>query len=288
MDNKTKGISYMLLASFCFAIMSLLVKIAGDVPSVEKSFFRNIVSCVVALVLIIKNKESFFGKKENQKYLLGRSILGTLGVILYFYCIDNMVLSDSSMLNKLSPFFVIVFSALFLKERITKIQLVAIIAAFLGSLLIIKPSFNMNVMPALIGVASAAFAGGAYTFVRFLRDKEKYYTIVFYFSFVSILFNLPLMIMVYKPLTLNQLLTLLGAGVFASIAQFSLTVAYKYAPASEISIYDYANIIFTALLGMFLLGEIPDLLSILGYVVIISAGFLMFMYNKRKAEKLSS
>ena len=231
--------------------MSLLVKMQVIYLPLKKSFFRNIVSCIVALVLIIKNKESFFGKRENQKYLLARSILGTLGVILYFYCIDNMVLSDSSMLNKLSPFFVIIFSAIFLKESITKVQLATIISAFLGSLLIIKPSFNMNIMPALIGVASAAFAGGAYTFVRFLRDKEKYYTIVFYFSLVSILFNLPLMIIVYEPLKFNQLLSLLGAGVFASIAQFSLTVAYKYAPASEISIYDYANIIFTALLGIF-------------------------------------
>lgn len=285
MNNKTKGIIYIIISAFGFATMGIFVKLSGDIPSIEKTFFRNIVSLVFAFVLTLINKESFFGKRENQKYLLGRSILGTIGIVASFYAIDNLVLSDSAMLNKLSPFFVIIFSLIFLKEKIKTSQVIALILAFLGSLFIIKPGFSSNTFPSLIGLASAVFAGGAYTFVRFLGNREKYYTIVFYFSFVSIITLLPFMIFVYKPLTLTQLLYLMGAGTFASIAQFSLTAAYKYAPASEISIYDYTQILFAALFGLFIFNEIPDQWSIIGYTLIISASIGIFLYNNFSIRK---
>ncbi len=284
MESKTKAVGFIMISSLSFAIMGALVKLSGDIPSIEKSFFRNVVSCIVAATLVIKHKGSLFGKRENQKYLLWRSILGTLGVIAYFYSIDHLVLSDSAMLNKLSPFFVTIFAVIFLKEKINFVQIIGLFAAFIGGLFIIKPSFNLSAMPSIIGLSSAAFAGGAYTLVRFLGNKEKYYTIVFYFSFVSILMMLPFMLMVFKPLSLKELIILLGAGVFASIGQFALTIAYRHAPASEISIFDYVNIIFSALIGNILFGEIPDYLSIIGYVLIIGSSITTFLYNQKRVR----
>lgn len=281
MDNKSKGIIFILISSLSFAIMGAFVKLSGNIPSIEKSFFRNLVSCIVAFFMIIYHKNSFFGKRENQKYLFWRALLGTLGVICYFYAIDHMVLSDSAMLNKLSPFFVTIFAVIFLKERIKPVQIAGLFAAFIGGLFIIKPSFNISVIPALIGLASAIFAGGAYTIVRFLGGREKYYTIVFYFSFFSIVSTFPFMLMVYKPLTLEQIIILIAAGVFASIGQFALTIGYKYAPASEIAIYDYINIIFSAIIGQLIWNEIPDILSIIGYVMIIGSSIIAFIYNKK-------
>lgn len=285
MSNKTKGIVYIIISAFGFAGMGIFVKLSGDIPSIEKTFFRNIVSLILAFVLIVINKESFFGKRKNQKYLLGRSILGTIGIVANFYAIDHLVLSDSVMLNKLSPFFVIIFSLIFLKEKIKPSQVIALILAFLGSIFIIKPGFSSDTFPSLIGLASALFAGGAYTFVRYLGGREKYYTIVFYFSFVSIITILPFVILVYKPINLIQFLYLMAAGTFASIAQFSLTAAYKYAPASEISIYDYTQILFAALFGFFIFSEIPDKWSIIGYTLITSASIGIFIYNKFKIRK---
>lgn len=282
MDKKTKAILFIILSSLGFAVMGACVKLAGDLPSIQKSFFRNLVSCIVAFMLILKHKESFFGKRENQKYLLARSILGTLGIIASFYAIDHMVLADASMLNKLSPFFLTIFAVMFLKEKIKPVQIIALIGAFIGSLFIIKPSFSVDAIPALIGFSSAIFAGGAYAFVRFLGDKEKYYTIVFYFSFVSLVITLPFTIAGYKPMSMYQIVMLLLAGIFASVGQFSITIAYKYAPASEISIFDYVNIIFSAMLGLAIWGEIPDIYSILGYFLIIGASVYVFFYNRRR------
>lgn len=287
LTNRTKGILWIIFSAFGFAVMSAFVKLAGDLPSFQKTFFRNLVACLVAAYFIIKNNGSFFGKKENQKILILRSTLGTLGIILNFYSIDYLVLSDSNMLNKLSPFFTIIFSALFLKEKINKNQIISLIIAFLGALLIIKPSFTIQAFPYLTGVLGAVFAAGAYTCVRVLGTKESHYTVVFYFSLFSLIAVFPFMIVVYKPMTTLQFVYLILAGVFASIGQFGITLAYKYAPAKEISIFDYSNIIFSAILSLVLFNTVADYLSILGYLVIFIAAYYMFQYN-RKLDKLNN
>ncbi len=279
LSNRTKGILFLILSAFGFAMMSAFVKLSGDLPSFQKTFFRNIVSSLLALICIIKTKQSFFGKKENRNTLLLRSTFGTAGILLNFYAIDRLVLSDANMLNKLNPFFIIIFSAIFLKEKINLKQLFTLLIAFIGALFIIKPTFSIDIIPALAGLSSAIFAAAAYTCIRYIGNKEHHYTIVFFFSIFSTVVILPLMILVYIPMSILQLSYLLLAGVFATIGQFGITLAYKYAPAKEISIFDYSNIIFSAVISLLLFGVLPDYLSIIGYIIVFAASFSMFLYN---------
>ena len=280
-SDRNKGIMFIILSAFGFVVMSAFIKLSGDLPSFQKTFFRNLVSCIIAFLLILKHKESFFGKKENQKILILRSIFGTLGIILNYYAIDKLVLSDANMLNKLSPFFVIIFCAIFLKEKIKPNQAIAVGVAFVGALFIIKPSFNFDMIPSTAGIMGAIFAAAAYTCLRVLGSKEKFYTVVFYFSLFSTISILPFTIVVYKSMTVTQLIYLILAGVFASIGQFGITLAYKYAPAKEISIFDYSNIIFSAIISIVVFSAIPDIFSIIGYIIIFGASYYMFLYNKK-------
>mgnify|MGYP002227891355 FL=1 len=87
-----------------------------------------------------------------------------------------------------------------------------------------------------------------------------------------------------EPMTLQQFLILIGAGAGAAVGQFGITAAYKYAPAREISIYDYTLVIFAAIWSFLFFGELPDWISILGYVLIFGMSALMFLYNNRHAE----
>lgn len=280
LNNRHKGIIFIIMSAFGFAMMSAFVKMSGDLPSFQKTFFRNIISVLVAFTILLNHKGSFFGKRENQKILVLRSLFGTLGILFNFYSIDRLVLSDANMLNKLSPFFVIIFSALFLKEKINVKQILAIGIAFIGALFIIKPSFNLEIIPAIIGTLGGITAAAAYTCVRSLSGKENPDTIIFYFSFFSSIVTLPLMLLSYEPMKMIQLIYLIFAGIFASLGQFGITFAYKYAPAKEISIFDYTNIIFSALISLCLFGMLPDYLSIIGYIIIFVASLYMFIFNK--------
>lgn len=283
-SDRNKGILFIIISSFGFAMMSAFIKLSGDLPSFQKTFFRNLVSCIIAFALILKYKESFFGSKENRKILVWRSIFGTLGIILNYYAIDRLVLSDANMLNKLSPFFVIIFSAIFLKEKIKTNQAIAVGIAFIGALFIIKPTLNFEVIPSVAGTMGAIFAAAAYTCLRVLGGKEKFYTVVFFFSLFSTLAILPFTIVVYKSMTIVQFGYLILAGIFASIGQFGVTLAYKYAPAKEISIFDYSNIIFSAIISIIIFNTIPDKFSFIGYIIIFSASYYMFRYNKKKGS----
>ncbi|KXZ39868.1 EamA domain-containing membrane protein RarD [Alkalithermobacter thermoalcaliphilus JW-YL-7 = DSM 7308] len=284
MDDKIKGMLFMISSAFFFSLMAAAVKLSGDIPLFQKVFFRNFISLFIALYVVKKENVSLFGKKENQTFLLARSIFGLLGVILHFFAINNLLLADASILNKLSPFFVTIFAIIFLKEKFNKIQIPAFIMVILGAIFIIKPTFKFTFIPAISGFLSAIFAAAAYTILRILRDKEHSSTIVFYFSFVSILVMLPLMMLNYKNPSLSQWIWLLATGIFAAIAQISITMAYRYAPASEVSIYDYTNIIFSSILGFLLWSEIPDFYSVLGGILIIIAGYIVFIYNKKTKE----
>lgn len=281
MDNKPKAIVFMLISAFCFAFMGVMVKLAGDIPLFEKVFYRNLISLFVALAIILKSKSKFLGKKENQKYLLIRSLSGLLGVILSFYALNNLVLADASMLNKLSPFFVTLFAFIFLKEKLAPIHVPILIIVLIGAMLIIKPQFDLKMLPALCGFLSAIFAAISYVTLRVLGDKEDYSTIVFYFSLFSVIGIFPIMMFNYKTPSLHQFVYLIGTGLFAAIAQFSLTLAYKNAPASEVSVYDYSNIIFASLLGFVFWRETPDVFSLIGGLLIIISGIVIFIYNNK-------
>ena len=287
MNTKNKAIVCILISAFGFSIMNLCVKLSGDLPSIEKSFFRNLVAATIAFILLYRSKAGFSCKKENLPALILRAVLGTIGIFCNFYALSHMVLSDASMLNKLSPFFTLIFSYIFLKEKLSPFQCIALVIAFIGSLFIIKPSFDLTAtFPALCGFIGGVCAGGAYTCVRYLGIKgEKGPFIVFFFSAFSCLFVLPYLIFNYVPMTVTQLGTLLMAGLFAAGGQFTITAAYSYAPAGKISIFDYSQIIFATLLGFFLFGEIPDKYSFIGYGLIILASLGMFVYNMRAAKK---
>lgn len=285
-NQKYKGVLCIVVSAFCFAFMNAFVRLSGDLPSIQKSFFRNFVAFFFALIILIRSKEKINVTKESVPYLLLRSIFGTLGILCNFYAVDHLVLSDASMLNKMSPFFTILFSFLFLKERLTAFQTVSVIIAFFGSLFIIKPTFsNMDLIPSLLGLLGGIGAGAAYTMVRKLGSLGvKGPFVVFFFSGFSCITTLPFLIINFEPMTWVQLLMLLGAGLAAAGGQFSITAAYYYAPAREISVYDYSQIIFSALLGFILFDQIPDALSFLGYVIIIGVAIVMFWYNNRKEK----
>lgn len=249
---KNKGVQFILLSAFFFAVMNLFVKLSGDLPSIQKSFFRNLVAAGVAAAILIRSHQGFGFQKKNLPLLILRSTLGTIGILCNFYAVDHLVMSDASMLSKLSPFFVIIFSALFLKEKADNVQKLSVVAAFVGSLFIIKPGLRIEqIVPSLVGFAGAMAAGSAYTCVRGLSQRgERGPLIVFFFSAFSCLVTLPYLVFSFAPMTLFQLISLLLAGVAAACAQFSVTAAYSYAPAKEISVFDYFQVVFSGNPGL--------------------------------------
>ncbi|MGO1819428.1 MAG: DMT family transporter [Senegalia sp. (in: firmicutes)] len=282
MDDRKKGIILILLSALFFASMAATVKFLDRIPVVEKIFFRNFLGLLVATYLIKKNKKKVLG--NNKRLLILRSIFGLLGVAAYFYALSNLPLADTVILNKISPFFVLILAAIFLGEKIKKLQFISLILAILGAGFVVKPEFDVSIIPYIIALLSAFFAGSAYTIIRHLRHTDSSETIVFYFTFISTVAMIPFMLAgQFVVPTLIEAIGFLGLGIFATTAQFLMTNAYRFAPAGELAIYTYTNIVFSTIIGIIIWSEIPDILSIIGGILIILAGFINYYSNKKKA-----
>lgn len=288
LSNKTKGIICILLSAFFFSGMSSFINLSGDLLVPQKVFFRNLVALFCASAVLLKNHQPFKPIKGCLKYHFLRSSVGLLGVFGNFYATTHMAhTADAAMLNKLSPFATLIFCALFLKEKVKPKQAVAIVIAFIGAMFVIKPTLsNVELVPSLAGFIGGVSAGAAYTTVRHMANKgENGRFTVFFFSAFSVVVTAPYLVFNYHPMTPQQLFYLFMVGVCAAGGQFAITAAYTFAPSSEISIYDYSNIIFTAIEGYFFLGhQIPDVLSIVGYFIICLMAVWMFIYNNKSTE----
>ena len=185
--------------------------------------------------------------------------------------------------NKLSPFFAIIFSYFLLKEKLTLFQGVAVVVAFIGALFIIKPTGNMANSAAFVGMMGGAGAGAAYTYVRLLGKRGvNGKLVIMCFSAFSCLTAAVFLIGHFAPMAWWQIVAMIGAGFGGAGGQIFVTKAYYYAPAKELSVFDYSQILFSALMGFVVLGQKPDLYSILGYVIICSTAIVMFLYNKKR------
>lgn len=283
-NNILKGIFCIIIAGFGFALMSLFVKLSGDLPSIQKGFFRNIIAVFISSIPLIKHWKVINTPRNNTGWLvlISRSVFGTIGLVLNFYAISHISLADSSIIQKLSPFIIIILSYIFFKEEMTRFQVFAIIIAFIGITLIIKPSGNNIIsIGALAALLGALCAGIAYTCVRYLGTHNiSGEFIIFFFSSLSSLMLLPYLILDYRTMTYFQLLMLLLAGISATIGQYGVTFAYKFAAAKNISVFDYSQVLFSGIFGYMFFGEFPDFQSLIGYVIVISVGIVLVLRSK--------
>lgn len=282
MSNFNKGVLLILISALGYASMSFFIKLAGNnIPVIQKIFFRNLLTFFIAAYLVRKKHESFMGHKSNRKLLLFRAIIGTFGALANFYAVEHLLLPNAVILNQLGPFFIIIFSFIFLKEKIKKFQAVALVIAFLGIIVVIGPSSGGNLIASFIAILGAISLGIVFTCIRYLSDKESPQTIVFWFSSFSILFSLPFVIFNYHYMSMSQFIFLLLAGVCTVFGQFGATFAYKFAPAKDISIFSYSQVLFATLLSAIFFDALPTYINVIGYVIVIGAAATSFIVSRK-------
>ena len=257
-ERKIKGIISIILSAAGFAGMAFFVKLSGDLPTMQKAMFRNCVAALIAFIMIRKQGLHFSVPKALRLPLLLRCGFGTFGILCNFWSISYLKLGDAGILQKMAPFFAIVMSIFVLGEKPNKMAIVSV-----------KPGQGIVGLPALVALLGGFSAGTAYTYVRKLGlGGVKGPVVVFSFSMFSVLILLPFFLLQYKPMTAQQTIFLILAGCSAAVGQIFVTKAYAYAPAKEISVFDYSQVLFAAVLGFVVFGEIPDVYSFVGYALI--------------------
>ncbi len=275
-DKSNRGILMMIIATICFSLMAAMVKFLRHLPVMEIIFFRNI-PIMLIIPLILKNKKiSFWG--NNKPLLLFRSLLSGFAVIAYFYTITVMILTDAVTIKQLSPIFIILLASIFLGEKINLKKITIFVLAFLGTLLVVKPGFHLDIYPAIIALMGAISTAVSHVSIRSLRLTDHPLVIVNYFGYSIGLISLGILLwqsnfIIPDALSLFVLILLGLAGLGG---QFALTKAYQMAPTKLVSLYLYLQIIFGVMLGVLFFKEIPDLFTIFGASLIIISGYLNY------------
>lgn len=262
----------MLLASFLFSVMGVLIKKLDHIPAHELVFFRALITLVICGALIRKAGVSPWG--VNRPVLILRGLAGTLSLFLFFYTLQILPLASAVSLQFLSPIFTIFLAGLFLKEPANSKQWLFFILAFVGVLMI--KGFDMRVssygmMLAILGAFGSAMA---YNFVRVLKSTDIPVVIIFYFSMVTI----PIM----GPITFFDWVTpqawdwplIILVGLTTQFAQMNLTKALHLEKAANVTHLKYLSLIYALVFGFIFFHEAIPILSILGMLLIaISAIF---------------
>lgn len=268
----------MLLSAFLFAGMQVLIHMTGELPLMEQVFFRNIVSLILCFYLIKRHKLSMFGERKYQPLLFMRSGFGLLGLVSLFYAASRANQADVTILSKLSPFLITIFAALFLKEKISKVQVPALLIAFGGAFLVANPAFNSNLFPLFLAFCCAIFSSVSYTLLAYFKDKVDGITVIMHFSTFCVAVAIPFIAMNFVLPSPRQFFLLLLMGTFGGFGQIALTYAYRFAPAAEVSVYNYSGILFSMILGFLVLGQSLPLTSLLGGALVIAASLLIYKY----------
>ena len=259
----------LVLASFFFSLMTLCVKnIDKRIPIYELVLFRSLLSLMITSFIINLKKINPWGK--NKSLLILRGVLGTLALICIFYAIRNMPLSISTVIQYTYPIFISIFAGIFINEKITRNIIIALIIGWIGILVILNPIqlSNINVqienVSILIAFFGAICTALAYVTVKKLSFTEDVYVIIEYFPLVSFITLLPIVLINWVTPNWNELVWIIGIGLFTQLGQTFLTIGLKNLPASEASTINYLQVLFGSIWGVLFFSEIINLNFILG------------------------
>lgn len=280
----------MIVSVLAFSAMQLFVSLtSSEITIFQQLLVRNLMGVAVAGYFLKKEKvSSWFGPKEEQPFLIGRSIFGYLGLFTFFAASRAGAIGDASIINRTGPFFTTLFSVLFLKEKASRAQWTALVIIFGGALIAGNPSFDSAAYPVIMALLSAVFNGVAYTLLAYFKDKVHPMTVILHFSVFSVLASIPFLINSYVTPAGLDILNLFMIGLLGSLGQIGITLAYRYSPATEVSVYNQLGIVAAILLGWAFLEEIPTWNMLTGAAIVIGTSVWIFRWNNQRRTLMAS
>jgi drug/metabolite transporter (DMT)-like permease len=284
-----KGIFMLLSAEFCFAgatVFAKLVTNTSEIPAVEITFFRFILGFILSYFALKHTGETF--TPVNKKFIIWRSILNLVAVILFFTSVKYTTITNANMLNMTYPIFIFLFAPFFGNEKIAPIQIIYLVISTFGIYLVIQPNFDHLLIGDLIGLMSGIVGGASVLSLRKARETDSTFLILFYLMGIGTFLNGLMMIPIFKIPTQQQIIFMLLSGILGVAGQAFITYGYYYIEASKGGIISSSRILFAVLMGVIIFDERFNLKLAIGAILILWAIISLTLRDQKNSRELNT
>lgn len=265
------GVFWMLVTGLFFVGVTAAVKLLGTrIPAVESAFLRYVIGLIFLLPML--GRLGHFRLDRKTWALFGfRGLAHAVGVNLWFFAMVRIPIADVTAMNYLSPVYVTLGAALFLGERLALRRILAVLAALLGALIILRPGFR-EVGPGHLAMVVTAIAFGAsYLLAKLLAERCGPAVVVTMLSVTVTIGLAPLAALHWVTPTGYELLILAGVAALATAGHYTMTLAFRAAPLAVTQPVTFLQLVWAVTLGVVAFGEPVDPWVVLGGTVIVAA-----------------
>jgi drug/metabolite transporter (DMT)-like permease len=283
MSDSLRGVVFMLVATFVFALMTVFVKLIPNIPVLEIIFFRAVFSIVACLYSLLKARVPVFG--NNKKILIIRGMAGVTALSMNYYLIQVVPLAAASTLLYLAPIFTAILGIFFVKEKVSPLQFLFFALSFSGIVVIQGFDSRISLFHLFVGITASMVMGLAYNCVRKLSTTEHPLVIMFYFPLLCLPVTGLWVIFKWQMPQGIEWFYLAMVGLTSQVAQYYLTRAYQIADIATVSIVNYTSIIYTIALGFIIFGESFNTMTYLGMALVCAGVIINVLYKTRFTYK---
>ncbi len=288
MSDSMRGVLFMLLATFVFALMTVFVKLLPNISVLEIIFFRAIFSIVVCLYSLLKARIPVFG--NNKTILVILVLAGVSALSMSYYLIQAVPLAAASTLTYLAPIFTTILGIFIVKEKVSPLQFLFFALSFSGILVIQGFDNRISFFHLMVGISTSMVMGIAYNCVRKLSSTEHPLVIMFYFPLLCLPVTGLWIVFNWTMPQGREWFYLAMVGLTSQVAQYYLTRAYQIAEIATVSIVNYTSIIYTITLGFIIFGESFNSMTYLGMALVCAGIIINVLYKTRitRQEKMGT
>ncbi|WP_299619551.1 DMT family transporter [uncultured Tateyamaria sp.] len=295
------AIALKLLAVFLFMVMAAMIKAATqNVPAGQAVFFRSLFAMPIIVLWIWQRGEIREALVPNN--LMGhvwRGIFGTTAMALTFGGLGLLPLPEVTAIGYATPMFTVILAAVMLGERVRLFRISAVGLGLVGVMIVMWPRLSVDTLGTATTIGALMVLGASILralvqiHIRTLVQTEHTAAIVFYFSMTATLLSLLSLPFGWVIPDGRDLILLVGAGLIGGVAQILVTSSYRFGGASMLAPFDYASLIFAALIGYVIFAEVPTSATVIGAALVVLGGVLIIWrerqlgVDRRKARQVT-
>jgi len=272
-DHPFKGIALILASSVFLSSSDATAKyLSGTLPSIEIAWIRFLVFALIMVPAMVPGSPLFALKTGRLGLQLARGAMLLGSSLLFITGLRYLPIAEASATSFVSPLFVTALSIVMLSESVGVRRWLATIAGLIGVLIVVRPGTSAFHVAVLFPIVSALCWAFTLIMTRMMSGKEAAITTMTYSSIAGVVIVSALVPFVWVTPSWHDILLAVFIGIASTAGQWIVVLAFRYADASVLAPFSYTQLLWASIFGFLLFGEVPDVWTVVGAVIIVGSG----------------